>query len=93
MATVDYDAVGAEMALDWCPHAPASIRNAAAALVASTLKTELQARSSVNVDLRAGGGGSTHRDPMRAGLMRRSGAAGLLAPWRRPSVRKVEEDS
>ena len=89
MATIDYDAVGAEMALDWCPNAPASMRNVAAALVVSTLKTELQARSSVNVDLRAGGGGSTFRDPMRAGLMRRSGAAGVLQPWRRPTVRKV----
>ncbi len=92
MATVDFDAVAAELVLDWCPNAPATVRNAAAALVASTLKTELQSRSSVNVDLRAGGGGSTFRDPLRAGILRRSGAAGILTPWRRPSVRTVEVD-
>ena len=46
MATVDYDAVGAELVTRLVPQRPGNHPDAAAALVASTLKTELQARSS-----------------------------------------------
>lgn len=89
---IDYAAVGTELVTDWCPNAPSTIRTAAAELVADTLKADQQVRSSTFVDLREGGGGATLRDPMRASVMRRSGAAGILAPWRRPSVRVVKED-
>lgn len=84
-----------ELVDDWCPSAPATVREAAAAMVAATLKAEGGAlggypAGAINVDLRDGGQGSTLRDPMRANLMMRSGAAGLLASWRVPRARVIE---
>ena len=33
------------------------------------------------------------RDPLRADVVRRSGAAGILAPWRRPRARVMSDQS
>ena len=84
-----------ELVDDWCPSAPATVREAAAALVAATLKAEGGALGGypsgvVAVDTRDGGQGVTSRDPMRASVMLRSGAAGLLASWRVPRARVIE---
>ena len=86
---VDIAGVAAERVRQYCPGAPANVQAVAAAMVEPVL--------------RAGGGDTqqsqldgemiTSRDAMRADVVRRSGAAGILAPWRRPRARPIEAAS
>ena len=79
----------AELVRQYAPEAPADVRATAAALVEVVLEYDANGAGAAHADLREGGSGASYRDPMRADIVRRSGAAGILAPWRRPRARPI----
>ena len=89
MPVVDAAGVAAELVRQYCPGAPANVQEAAAAMVEPLIRqggTDLQ-QSQLDGEM------ATFRDAMRADVVRRSGAAGILAAWRRPRARPIEAAS
>lgn len=83
--------VAAELVRQYCPAAPADVQEIAAQMVLEVLKAG--SRGAVTVMSGLDGEQITRRDPMRADAVRRSGAASILAPWRRPRARPIEAAS
>lgn len=83
----------------YAPAAPAAVKRTAAAMVRSALPADAAsgdragAPKPVDVSqIQDSGQGVSYRDPARANAIKRSGAAGVLAPYRRLRARKVTDD-
>ncbi|MXY17104.1 MAG: hypothetical protein F4Y57_08960 [Acidobacteria bacterium] len=87
--TTDAERLAAGRALvdRFAPGAPESIKTTAAKLVARSMVLGPEV-SIAHADQRIDFGGTGDR----ANLLRRSGAAGILAPWRRPRSRPIKGD-
>ena len=81
----------------YAPGAPAAVKRSAAAMVRGALPTGADRAGSPSppIDVsqtQDAGQAVSFRDTMRASAIMRSGAAGILAPWRQPRARKVSDD-
>lgn len=87
----------------YAPSAPAAVKRTAAALVRAVLPADSTTYGAADragtpqippdvSQVQESGQGSSFRDPLRGSALRRSGAAGILAPWRTVRARKVEAD-
>ena len=79
---VDHAALAEDLCRRYAPGAPDTAIAAAASMVEQVLKAG--SRGAVTLQSGLDGEQLTSRDPGRAEIVRRSGAASVLASWRRP---------
>ena len=91
LTRVQAEAAAGELVDRYCPNPdlPGDVRTAAVSLAADVL-----AATANDVSMtRFGSQSIMKRDPMRGGVLRRSGAAGLLAGWRIPRAVAIGKEA